>query len=417
MQKVVEQVEEKVESLISRVKGTVVQKHSTYEHVDDEKDADAVAWTFLNHHKMKKYPYKFPPLKPDECRVQVLYSGLCHTDCSFAQEHWFPTGQYPFAPGHEVVGIVTHVGSEVKDLKVGDRVGYGGKRQSCEKCEFCLKGANNLCQGEVDQKESYGEKYWGGYNTHIQHPAQWLFKIPESLPSDKVAPLMCAAVTCYAPIARMVKPGDKVAVLGMGGLGHMGVKIAKAWGCNVTAFTSNEDKVDIVQDLCKPDRVVHITDESLKEEKNKFDFVLNTITISYDGFDRLLELTKPLGTFSQVGLPAKSNKTSIWAGTLIFYQINFAGSMYGSRDEVRNCLDFCAQHNILPDCEFYDFNDFPKAYERVLKENPIFRCVVNCKDYAFKSQSDESLSTASTTSRTTTETKTKTEQEPSNVGV
>jgi len=375
-----EKIQEKIESVWTRIQGTAGVEHSTYKKVD-EKDADAVAWVFENHHKMKKYPYKFHELKSDMCRVKVLYTGLCHTDCSFVEEHYFPIGQYPFSPGHEVIGIITEVGSDIKDLKVGDRVGFGGKRQSCGKCEFCEKGIDNLCQGEVEQKESYGEKYWGGYGTYITEPAQWLFKIPDSIPDDKAPPLMCAAVTCYAPIARMVKPGENVAVLGMGGLGHMGVKIAKAWGCHVTAFTSNEEKVEIVDELCKPDNVVHITDDTLKQEKGKYHFVLNTITIAYEKFDRLLSLTRPLGTFCQVGLPAKKNLCDVWAGNLIFSQMNFCGSMFGSRKEVKETLDFCAKHNILPDCEFYEFDDLPKAYEKLRDGNPIFRCVVNCKDY------------------------------------
>jgi len=378
-------------------------KHETYQYVENEKDADAVAWVFVNHHKMKKYPFKFPELRPFECRVEVTHTGLCHTDCSFAEEH-YEKQHYPLAPGHEVVGKVIAVGADVKDLKVGDRVGYGGKRESCFQCEFCKMGFDNLCQGPVEQKESYGPKFWGGYSTHIQQPAQWLFKIPEGLPDDKVPPLMCAAVTCYAPLARLAKPGQKVAVLGMGGLGHMGIKIAKAMGCEVAAFTTNEDKVDIVKEL-GPHKIVVINDENLKKEKMQYHIVINTISVAFDNFDDLLKITRPLGSFVQVGLPAEWNLCKVSAKTLCDAQMNLCGSMFGSRQEVTDTLDFCAKHNILPDCEFYEFDQFPEAYKKLLKGNPIFRNVVKVKDYVkryalkdFKLTDDDEESESSSSS-------------------
>ena len=268
--------------------------------------------------------------------------------------------KYPFVPGHEAVGIVTAIGSEVNNIKIGDRVGFGGIRKTCEQCEFCKEGNEVCCTLDLKEKNPCGPKYFGGFATHIQQPAQWLFKIPAGIPDEEAAPHMCASETCYAPIARYAKPGDKVAILGMGGLGHLGVKLAKAWGCTVTAFTSKEKKVESVKSL-GADEVVVITDETLKQEKAKYDFVLNTITIAYERFDRLLSLTKPMGVFCQVGIPKRENTCDIWAGTLVLSQINFVGSLVASRKEVREMLDFIEKHKIKPVCEYYEFNELPKG--------------------------------------------------------
>jgi len=357
-------------------------EHPLYKHVESEKDADAVSWAFVNHTKMVQYPFKFQAVRPHEVRVAVTWSGICHTDCSLAEEHWQDNEQWPLTCGHEVIGHVVAVGSDVKDLQIGDVVGYGGRRENCEKCEYCQKGYDNLCQGDVEQTDPIG-KYWGGFGTHIQQPAQWIFKIPKELPEDRAPPIMCAGVTCYAPLARFAKPGDSVAVLGMGGLGHMGVMIAKAMGCKVTAFTSNEDKIDLVKNLpIPPDRVVVINEKNLEEEKGQYHVVLDTITNAPDYFDGLLGLTRPLGTFALVGLPAKDNAIKISGMTMIFGQLNFVGSLYGSRQEVRDCLAFCAKHQILPVVEKHSFEDFPKAYASVRDGNPVFRAVVNVVDWA-----------------------------------
>jgi len=164
--------------------------HPTYKFVD-EKEADAFAWVFVEKETMKKVAFKFPEPKSNELRAQITYTGLCHSDAHTVRGDWGPV-PYPIAPGHEIVGVVTHVGSEVKDLKVGDKVGFGFQRNCCGECEFCKSDWEQLCEStQVDQKVTHGSLYWGGYATSIQHPAKFFFKVPENLPEERIPPLFC----------------------------------------------------------------------------------------------------------------------------------------------------------------------------------------------------------------------------------
>jgi len=350
--------------------------HPTYQFVD-EKDADAFAWTFVDAENMKKIPFKFPEVKANEIRAKVTYTGLCHSDAHTVRGDWGGCS-YPLTPGHEIVGRVTHVGSDVKDYKIGDLVGFGCQRACCEKCEYCTSNIEQLCKTDTDQNFTYGAKYWGGYATAIQHPSDFFFKVPESLPEERVPPLFCAGVTLYAPIARHCKKGDSVAVLGIGGLGHMAVQYAKAWGCNVTAFTTSKDKEEFIKKL-GADRVVLSNEETFKQEAGKHNVVLNTLPTS-DNLTSLVSLTKPLGTFVQIGLPAFGNPCKFNPAPLIFGHINYTGSLIGSRQEIRDMLEFSAKNNIVPLCEQFDFEEFPKAYDTLLNGRPKFRCVVNASN-------------------------------------
>jgi len=347
--------------------------HPTYKFVDD-KEADAFAWVFVEKETMKKVAFKFPELKANELRAQITYTGLCHSDAHTVRGEWGPT-PYPIAPGHEIVGVVTHVGSEVENFKVGDKVGFGCQRECCENCEFCKLTFDQFCVGESDQKFTYGPKYWGGYATAIQHPAKFYFKLPDNLPEERIPPLFCAGVTTYAPVARYAKPGQEVAVLGIGGLGHMAVQYAKAWGCNVTAFTSSKGKEQFIKDL-GADRVVVTSPETLKEEASKYHLVLNTLPAG-DQLTSWVSLTRNLGTFCQLGAPAVGVPIHFNPSVLIFGQINFVGSLIGSRKEVEETLAFSSKHNIVPLCEQFDFEHFPEAYDKLLNGRPIFRCVVD----------------------------------------
>jgi len=348
--------------------------HPTYKFVD-EKEADAFAWVFTGpNDPMKKVAIKFPDLKSNEVRAQVTYAGLCHSDLHTVRGHWGPCS-YPIAPGHEIVGTVTHVGSEVKDYQVGDKIGFGCQRESCDTCESCKATFDQLCTTQGEQNYTYGPKFWGGYATSIQHPEKFFFKLPKELPEERIPPLFCAGVTTYAPIARHAKSGDEVAVLGIGGLGHMAVQYAKAWGCKVTGFTTSKDKEEFIKKL-GADRVVVSSEETLKEEAGKYNLVLNTLP-SGDNLTSLVKLTKQRGTFVQVGAPPVDVPIAFNPSILIFGHINFTGSLIGSRKEIREMLDFSAKHNIVPLCEQFDFEDFPKAFDRLENGKPIFRCVVD----------------------------------------
>lgn len=356
--------------------------HPTYKFVSDQ-EADAFAWVFTSPKEpMKKVAVKFPEVKTNEIRINITYSGLCHSDLHTVREEWGPCS-YPIAPGHEIVGTVTHVGSEVKDYQVGDTVGFGCQRECCGVCEPCKQTHDQFCSDTViDQKFTYGPFYWGGYATALQHPAKFFFKVPKNLPEEKVPPLFCAGITTYAPIARYAKPGQEVAVLGVGGLGHMAVQYAKAWGCNVTAFTSSKGKEEFIKKL-GADKIVVINEETLKQETGKYHVVLNTLPVG-DNLTSLVNLTGLFGHFVQLGNPDMTKPCGFHPAPLIFRQINFTGSLIGSRKEINEMLEFSSKHNIVPLCETFDFENFPQAFDHLENGRPFFRCVVDATKAAPK---------------------------------
>jgi len=359
--------------------------HKHYTHVKDEKEADGVAWAFLNKEEFAKFPFKFADeLGEEELRANVIYTGLCQSDSHTGRGRWGPA-PWPIATGHEIVAIVSQVGKNVKNFKVGDRVAYGPTRLSCDECRECKSGSDNLCQGIYpDAKNMFGE-YWGGYSTAIQEPAMWGFKVPESLPSDKVPPLLCAGVTVHAPLDRWARPMDRVAVIGIGGLGHLAVMYANKFGCKVTAFSSHPDKKDLIEKLGAHE-VVSSTDKSvLDKHKNSYDLIINTLSVSdEETWTKYLAMTAPNGTFVQVGAPPVDQFFKFQAFEIVAKNVRIAGSVIGSRKETNAMLEFSARHNILPMCEFFSFDDFPKALDTLENGKPKFRCVVNVEEWSKK---------------------------------
>jgi len=354
--------------------------HQTYKFVSEE-EADASAWIFTSAKEdMTKVYVKLPELRAHELRIKITYTGLCHTDLHHVRGDWGPS-PYPIAPGHEIVGEVTHVGSDVKDFKVGDKVGYGPIRESCGTCKACTSGVEQLCRNpSLEQHGTYGPKFWGGYATHTQQPADWCFKIPSNLPENKVPPLLCAGVTAYAPIARYAKPGQEIAVLGIGGLGHMAIQYGKAWGCKVTAFTSSPEKEEFIKKL-GADRVVISSPETLKQEAGKYDLILNTLNVT-DDFRSYILLASVCGTLVQLGMPAFGKAANFNPILLAINHVNFTGSGAGSRKEIKEMLEFSAKHNIVSTCEEFEYEKFPEALDRLEHGKPIFRCVVDvCKHH------------------------------------
>jgi uncharacterized zinc-type alcohol dehydrogenase-like protein len=364
---------------------STIPKHPIYNIIEKEEEADGVAWVFTDEKNMVKLPFKFPEIGADEVRVNVTHTGLCHSDVLTVRGLWGKCAWYPLAPGHEVLGTVSRLGSNVKDFKIGERVGFAPVRKSCDTCEVCLLKADNLCDKAPDGERFLYGKFWGGYATAIQQPAQWCFKIPESLPDDATPPLLCAGATTYSPLARYVKPGMNVAIIGIGGLGHLGVQYAAALGAHTTAFSSNLKNADEIKKL-GAERVVCSTDkEALKAEYSKYDVVLNTLAVGDDGslFSLWEDITKPLGKFIQVGSPPGGE---IKANTfpLVLKQISLEGSHIGSRKETNEMLEFSAKHKIVSQCEYFAFEDMPKAFDHLENGKPKFRCVVNCVDFAKK---------------------------------
>jgi len=352
-------------------------KHPTYTIVKDSKEADAVGWGFYTPDvkKMEKIYFKFPELGDDELRIKTHYAGLCYSEVHTVSGDWGPMTTKPIIPGHEIAGEVEKIGANVKDFKVGDKVGFGCYRDFCEQCKYCKRGDDNFCSGPLKQKYTYGPFYWGGYATHVQHPAKLFFKIPDTLDLGKVAPLFCAGVTLYNPISKYAKKGDNIAITGLGGLGHMGVKYGKAWGCHVTVFTTSKDKIQLCKDLGADEVVVTKEEGAFKKNAGKYDVVLNTIhDLDQQMFDDYTSLIAPQGTFVQLGAPMTEIKWKM--GTLVFNEAKFVGSQVGPKHTVQEMLEFSAKHNILPMVEEFSFEDFPKAWDKLINGKPFFRCVV-----------------------------------------
>ena len=326
---------------------------------------------------MKKVPFQFPEIAPTEVRADITYTGLCHSDLHTVNGDWGPC-PYPIAPGHEVIGVVTKIGSEVSEFKIGDTVAFSPLRESCDKCKLCLEGRENLCQAIPDLDRCLYGSHWGGYATAIQQPAKWCFKIPEGLPVEVASPLLCAGITMYAPITKYCKPGFNVAILGIGGLGHLAVQLAHKFGCIVTAFSSTPDKQELIKGFGAKRVVSSIDHKVLAEEASKYDIILNTLATTDPAMLALhLNLTKPGGTFVQIGIP--KDMFAFHPSLLVIKEISLVGSLVATRRVVREMLDLCAKEKIVPMIETFQFEDFPKAFNHLEHGRPKFRIVVKCK--------------------------------------
>ena len=354
--------------------------HPLYKHCS-EKEADAIAWAFVNKEKMVKFPFKFPPLGPDELRANILYAGLCHSDVFTVRELWGPA-QFPIAPGHEMVCEVSQVGSNVKNYKKGDLVGFGTLRTCCEKCKYCKRGQEELCIGAKDTG-TYGT-HWGGYATQVQHPAEFFFHLPKGFDLQKGSPLFCAGITTFYPIKKYLKEGMNTAVIGIGGLGHVALQFLHKLGYHVTAFTTSKDKFDFIKKLGADDIVLSTDPEEMKKVVGKFDYVINTIP-SISNFEQYLNSVAKGGYFVQVGAAELQNANVTFNYfPLIVNEISLVGSCVGPRPVIKEMLPICAEKNVYPMVEEFSFEDFPKAFDKLENGRPKFRCVVNVKEWAEK---------------------------------
>ena len=354
-------------------------EHELYKHQKEEKNADAVAWCYTSAQHFERFPYVQPTLLEDEVRVFVLYTGLCQSDSHFGRSKWGPAN-YPIAPGHEIIGEVEQVGTNVKEFKKGDKVAFGTMRDCCNTCKQCTTGKEPLCRDTTLDKLTYG-KHWGGYSTHMQQPASHFFKIPENLDLQKSAPLLCAGITVYNPIKQYIKPGMKTAVIGIGGLGHLAVKFLTKMGHECTGVTSSMDKEKFIKSLGATDVMTMSNKEMYAKHAGKYDLIVNTIPVAGD-FDKYLSLLGPNGTMIQVGAPDISEKMTFSPFILFVNELKMVGSLVGSRGDIVEMLEFCQKNDIYPIVEEYSFENFEKALERLENGKPIFRCVVNCGDYS-----------------------------------
>jgi len=312
--------------------------------------------------------------------IEIKYAGICHSDIHTARGEWGDI-EYPLVPGHEIAGIVAEVGPDVTKHKVGDHVGVGCMVNSCGKCDNCLKGLEQYCLngmvGTYGNEDTYGngERTQGGYSTHVVVTEKFVLSIPESLPLDIAAPLLCAGITTYSPLRHWnAGPGKKVAIVGMGGLGHMGVKLGHAMGAEITVLSRTLSKKDEGLKLGVDHYYATEDPETFEQLAGQFDLIINTVSAVIN-LDDYLSLLATDGTLVNVGAPA--DPLSVEAFSLIPGRKSFAGSMIGGIPETQEMLDFCAEHGIGAEIEVINADDIDTAWERVLASDVRYRFVID----------------------------------------
>ncbi len=319
-------------------------------------------------------------LHPDDVQIQILYCGVCHSDLHTARNEWHNT-IYPAVPGHEIVGRVTAVGSAVKKFQVGDLAGVGCMVDSCGHCSSCHDGEEQYCEngftGTYNGPVFGGENTYGGYSQSIVVKESFVLRIRhDEKDLAAVAPLLCAGITTYSPLRHwQVGPGKKVGIVGLGGLGHMGVKLAHAMGAHVVLFTTSPSKVEDAKRLGADEVCISKDPQQMAAHANSFDFLLNTVAAPHD-LDAFLGLLKRDGTMTLVGAPAEPHP-SPEVFNLIFKRRSLAGSLIGGIAETQEMLDFCAAHGIGSDVEIIPMDYINTAYERMLKSDVKYRFVID----------------------------------------
>jgi len=326
-------------------------------------------------------PFEFErrELGSRDVALNVSYAGICHSDIHQAREEWGPS-LFPMVPGHEIVGIVTEIGAAVDKFKVGDRIGIGVFIDSCRTCAPCKAGLQQYCEagmtGTYNGYERDGKTVaFGGYSDRFVIDQDYAVTVPDNLPLEGVAPLFCAGITLYSPIKHWkVGPGTKVAVMGLGGLGHMGVKFAKALGAHVTVLSHSPAKESDALAM-GADAFVATNDVSVfKDHARTFDLILNTISAEID-INQYLSLLALDGTLVVIGLPGKPYAVQV--GTLLGARRSMSGSMIGGMTELQEMIDFCGKHNIVSDVEVIKADYVNTAYERTVASDVKYRFVID----------------------------------------
>ncbi|MBF0694677.1 MAG: NAD(P)-dependent alcohol dehydrogenase [Flavobacterium sp.] len=340
--------------------------------------------SFISGEKLKEMEVERQKPQGDEVLIEVLYCGVCHSDIHQVENDWKNT-IYPCVPGHEIVGRVTELGARVSNFTVGQLVGVGCMIDSCQQCKSCTSGEEQLCTGPVRMTMTYngyfdpdgsGYNTFGGYSTHVVSNEKFVFAIPDSLPMAAAAPILCAGVTTYAPLKdRGVTSGDKVGVIGIGGLGHMGVMIAKAMGAEVTAITTNKDKIEAALELGANSVLISEDKKAMQEAEATFDFLLCTIPDQFD-INPYINLLAPRGSIVTVGLLGPYEKP-INNMELAKFNRSAGASIIGSVADTKEVLEFCAKHQIIPQTEIITIDQVNDAFKKIKEEDVRFRYVID----------------------------------------
>jgi uncharacterized zinc-type alcohol dehydrogenase-like protein len=313
-------------------------------------------------------------LQPHDVLIDIHFCGICHSDINHARSLWHPE-RYPLVPGHEIAGVVAAVGSEVTKHAVGDRVGVGCMVGSCGTCGACERGEEQYCAAMTltfGATDRYGEVTQGGYSTHIVAPEDFVLKIPDSIPLEHAGPLLCAGITTYWPLRHWgAGTGKRVAVIGLGGLGHLAIKLAVAMGAEVSVLSQTERKRE---DALRLGAHAFHAAGGLEQLGDSFDIVINTVSVPIE-LDAYLSLLDVGGTLANVGAPAEPQAINMWS--VLRNRRNLTGSLIGGIRETQEMLDFCGEHDIGAEIELVGAEEINAAYERVLASDVRYRFVID----------------------------------------
>lgn len=350
----------------------------------------------MNTHKIKAFGTSAPEndleliaierreIQPKDVEIDILYCGVCHSDLHTARNDWGGS-VYPAVPGHEIVGRITGVGSDVSKFKVGDLAAVGCMVDSCRTCSSCAQDLEQFCEngftGTYNGKDKYfdNQRTYGGYSESVVVDEHFVLKVPENLDLAAVAPLLCAGITTWSPLKHWnVNESSKVAVVGLGGLGHMAIKLAKGLGAEVSLFSRSAGKTEDAKKL-GADQVIISTDETeMKAALNKFDLIIDTVPYEHD-INPYMNTLAVNGTLVLVGYIGEFDNDAVSTKPMIYKRRSVAGSLIGGIKETQEMLDFCGEKNIVSDIEIIKMQDINDAYERMLKSDVKYRFVIDMK--------------------------------------
>jgi uncharacterized zinc-type alcohol dehydrogenase-like protein len=327
---------------------------------------------------LKPYTFERREVGDDDILIDIKYCGICHSDIHSARGEW-GGANYPMVPGHEIAGVVAQVGKNVKTFKVGDLAGVGCMVNSCGQCDSCHEHLEQFCaKGSTmtyNSAEADGNITKGGYSNKIVVNQKFVLHLPENLPLEKVAPLLCAGITTYSPLKYwQVKKGDKVGVIGLGGLGHMAVKIAHSLGAHVVIFTTSSNKKEDALKMGADEVVISKNNDEMQAHTSSFDFIIDTVSAPHDVM-AYLALLKHNKTLCMVGASPTPHQIASFA--LVFGRRSLSGSLIGGIAETQEMLDYCGKHNITCDIEMIPAAKINEAYERIMKSDVKYRFVID----------------------------------------
>jgi uncharacterized zinc-type alcohol dehydrogenase-like protein len=319
---------------------------------------------------LEPFQYELSEIGPYEVDIAVKHCGICHSDLSMLNNDWGMT-QYPFVPGHEVVGTVSAIGEYVTNLKIGDQVGLGWHSGYCLTCPECLTGYHNMCENA----ESTIVGRYGGFANIVRAKVPSVIKLPDNIDLSTAGPLFCAGITVFNPLVQFqIAPTAKVGVIGIGGLGHIALQILRAWGCKVTAFTSSESKKEAALKLGAHETLNSRDPEALKSVQGHFDLILSTVNVKLN-WNSYLEALKPKGRLHILGVVMEPLELNVLP--MLFGQISISGSPVGNPATIAQMLEFCQLHNIKPVTEHFPMSQVNKAMEHLQSGNARYRIVLD----------------------------------------